>query len=611
MWVACAVLLLVALAYAAWKVRDRIPLPWMIRASAAVGVLQVDHSIRMAMPDGVVLAASLYRPGRSSTPLPTLLIRLPYDRMTYEESLYAAFYFARNGYAVLVQDLRGKFGSQGLFAPWEKATQDGVATLDWIVGQSWSNGKVGSFGCSALGEVQYALARAGHPAHAAMVISGAGGAWGAAAPNLDQGGFHEGGILQLASAFGWSLEHGARDPTVARGSKPVDRSAALSTLPLVDMIARLRPGHNIFTDYLRMPPGDPAWRRLDLVQPNDRIDVPALVINTWGDQTLQGTLELAEMARRQGGADFRQRVVIAPGNHCNHNVIAATGEFGDLVLGNTARPYGQWALSWFNQALRGEGHGLDELPPYQFYVIGENRWLAASQWPPENVDLQHWLIGSDGRANSRSGNGVLSLSQEGRAAHDDVTSDPMHPVPTRGGPICCTGNPNDRSGPVDQTDVETRDDVLVYTSAPLQQPMRLAGPLRAHLTISSSAPDTDVVVKLVHVWPDGRATNIQEGALRMRYREGPLRAEAMTPDRRYRVEIPMRSIAYFIPAGHRLRVQIAGSSFPRLERNLNTGGNNFDEGAGQIARNRIHHGGADLSFVVLPVLDDQDARDAP
>ena len=592
--------------------RDQLPREWTVRAEALVGGVSIDHGVRIAMPDGVALASSLYLPRGPRQALPTVLIRLPYDRLRYDEAVRSALWFARHGYAVMVQDVRGKFDSQGEFAPWEHATTDGVATLDWIVRQGWSNGKVGTFGCSALGEMQYSLARARHPAHAAMIASAAGGAWGIAAPNLDQGGFYEGGVLQLATTFGWSLHNGARDPKVALAER-VDIPAALETLPLQDMISRLQQGHNVFTDYLRLPPADVGWRRFDLVQPEDRVDVPALVINSWGDANIEATLLLAEKARRDGaaqGVTLRQHVVIPPGNHCDYIGTMGSGKFGVLEVKNAQRPYGDWYLRWFNRQLRGTGEGLQDMPAYQFYVVGEGRWLAASQWPPEHTQVQRWHLGSGGRANSRSGDGTLSPTRGGGAAFDQFVADPMDPVPSRGGPMCCTGNPADRPGPAEQADVEQRQDVLVYTSAPLTQPLRIAGSLRAHLTLSSSAPDTDVVVRLVHVWPDGRATSIQEGALRLRYRDGPKRAAPLQPGQKVTVEVPMRSMAYLLPAGHRLRLHVAGSSFPRLERNLNTGGNNFDETRGAVARNTLHHADGAESYLELPVLDDAHARDA-
>lgn len=308
-WVAAAAILVAMIASLPW-LRDALPLAWEFKARALIGGIRIDHDVRIAMPDGVELAASLYLPRFSPKPgphpLPTVFIRLPYNRFEYESALRSALWFARNGYAVLVQDVRGTFESQGKFGPWEHGTSDGVATLDWITRQPWSNGKVGTFGCSALGELQYSLARAGHPAHAAMIAIGAGGAWGSPRPNLDYGdGFYEGGVLQLASTFGWMLMHGARDPHSSK-TAGVDIPAALRTLPIQDMVSRLQPAPNNVSDFVRLAPDDAGWARFDLVGDADTIAVPALVISTWGDQTIAGTLALAEKRRATSSAQGAQ-----------------------------------------------------------------------------------------------------------------------------------------------------------------------------------------------------------------------------------------------------------------------------------------------------------------
>ncbi|MED5621728.1 CocE/NonD family hydrolase [Ideonella sp. BN130291] len=594
---------------AVWSQRDRVPMAWQMPLRALIHGFEIDHAVRIPMPDGTVLAASLYRPRHATKPLATVLVRTPYNRLAQHEALYAGDFFATHGYAVLVQDVRGKYGSGGEFAPWEQATADGAATLDWITRQPWSNGKVGTFGCSALGELQYALARARHPAHAAMIPLGAGGALGSAMGRHEYFGVFEGGVFQLATGFGWFLENGARDRGQARANG-VDIAAALRTLPVSQAISRVQPGRNAMDDFLGLPLGAAGWDRLNYVAQGDRIDTPALVINTWGDQTVDATLQLAEFARRQAppGAAPEQHVVIAAGNHCKHVDVMEERRFGELEVPHSDRPYQDWYLQWFDQKLRGRGQGLAGLPAYQFYVVGEDRWLSSGTWPPEGTRLERWHLSSGGRANGRGGDGVLSLLRPAQgpaaAASDSYRHDPASPVPSRGGPVCCTGNPHDLAGPVDQAEVEKRDDVLVYTSAPLDRPLRLAGPLKARLTVSSTAPDTDFVVRLVHVWPDGRATNIQEGALRARYRDGIDRPQLMQPGQPYAVTVLMRSMAYRLPAGHRLRLHVASSSFPRLERNLNTGGRNHNESTGVVARNTVHHGPNDVAYVELPVLDD-------
>lgn len=596
LWAAAVCVAVAATSF--YTLRHRIPFHWQVPVRAFIAGVEIDPRVRIAMPDGATLAATLYRPRRAEGKLATVYIALPYDRKRYPEALVAALFFARQGYAVLVQDVRGKFESEGEFLPWRNATSDGTTTLDWIVKQPWSNGKVGTFGCSALGEVQYALARASHPAHAAMIPIGAGGAIGSAGDSYEYFGSYEGGIPLLASAVGWFARHGATHPGAAP-LRPFDHGALLRRLPSAKLVSRVRPGRNAYDHYLRVPLGHPAWERLDFVSDEDRVMTPALVINSWGDPTLGGTLKLAAHAARQGS---RQHVVIAPGAHCEHDRQPAAFDFGVLPIRNATRPYWDWYLSWFDHWLRGRGDGLSSQPPYLFFVYGENRWMSADTWPPRDTRVERWYLDSGGAANTRSGDGVLRREPPLRRAVDEYVYDPMHPVPTRGGAVCCTGDPAIRAGVQDQAEVETRSDVLVYTSPPLSEPLRIAGPLRARLVVSSSAVDTDFVARLVDVGPDGRAINIQEGALRARFREGITKPRLMTPGQRYTLDIDMRSIAYLLPAGHRLRLHVTSSSFPRLERNLNTGGENSVESKGVVAINQVHHGEDALSFVSVPVL---------
>ena len=423
------------------------------------------------MPDGVRLAGTLYRPRGASGPLPSVYIRLPYDRNHYGEALGDAMFFARHGYVVLVQDVRGKFESEGEgFVPWRHATGDGVATLDWITHQPWSNGKVGTIGCSALGELQYALARANHPAHAAMIPSASGGAAGTVAGNADYFGSFEGGVMQLAGTTGWFARHGVQGGACARAGEPGHdlhccRSCRCSRWCSAHVRAR-----TATTTSCRSRSGTRAGMSWTMSPMATASRTPALVINTWGDQTIDGTLAISETVRRSSPtAASHQHVIIAPGNHCEHELIAGMGRFGDLEVRNADQPYRQWYLQWFDYWLRGKGDGLASLPPYLYFVLGEQRWLSAESWPPADAQVQSWYLGSGGKANRRDGDGTLSLQPESESAFDAYVYDPEHPAPSRGGPLCCSADPNAVSGPVDQADVETRDDVLVYTSAPLRE----------------------------------------------------------------------------------------------------------------------------------------------
>ena len=606
---AALALLLAALAVPASRhaISSLIPKSRLVELNGLRFGYDVKRELRLRMPDDVRLAASLYLPRHRGDRLATVLVRVPYGRLEYGEGLMAAEYFARRGYAVLVEDLRGTGDSGGELVPYRAAITDGAATLDWIVAQPWSNGRVGSFGCSALGESQYVLARSHHPALRAMIPLGAGGAIGTAAGRYGYFGVYEGGVFELASGFGWFVENGAKNPHAAPAA-PFDVASAVRGLPVAGLVQRYRPSPNGYDDFMRMPLADPAWHDLGYVTEDDRLTMPSFEITTWGDQTVGDTLALDPLLRLpvNGAAAPERHLIVAPGTHCHAQETGDSGRYGDIDVPHADAPWFEWYDRWFDHWLRDRGDGLAGLPAIRYYMMGEGRWLDAASWPPPQATVQRWYLDGGGHANGAQGDGVLSPSVPARAAHDDFVYDPNSPVPSRGGPVCCTGNPADRPGPVDQKDVEGRPDVLVYTSRALAAPLRIAGPLRATLRFASSAVDTDVVARLADVWPDGHATGIQEGALRARYRNGYVHPELLTPDEPVTLTVDMRSIGYTLATGHRLRLDVTSSSFPRLERNLNTGGDNARETTIVVARNRVLHGADDASYVELPLLPPTD-----
>lgn len=579
------------------RIRSLLPDSWTARLDQFRFGYRVDDGIYVPMRDEARLAVSLYLPATFSGRLPTVYIRHPYDRRRWPEGLSGAENFVRQGYAVVVQDIRGKHGSDGDFIPYQHGADDGVDTVEWIVKQPWSNGRVGTWGCSALGELQFVLAKRNHAAHRAMIAIGAGGAVGSALDRYSYFGLFEGGVFQLASGYGWLLANGQRRPTEPPATDH-DPARTLSRLPISDLIPPPQAATNSYGRFATTPLNDASWNELDYLTDNDDIAVPAMVINTWGDQTVGETLALAESMRRKSR---QQRVIIAPGDHCGYDVWR-TRRWGELEVNGSEQPYDEWFLRWFNHWLRDDPDSLNDLPPYLFFQLGEDQWLKANAWPPENATRQKWYLSSRNGANGLRGDGQLSLAASDGLDADVYRYDPTNPVPSRGGPLCCTGNPADVSGPVDQTEVEKRDDVLVFTSEPLAQPLRIAGPLRTQLRFSSDAKDTDVIARLAHVRPDGKSTNIQEGALRLRYRNGFVTPTLLESNQPVDVSVDMRGIGYTIPQGHRLRLQITSSSFPRLERNLNTGGDNARESSGRVAINRVWHSRTAPSFVELWVL---------
>ena len=585
---------------------SRLPMARAVQLNGLRFGYGVERELRLPMRDGVHLAASLYLPRDRDVKLATVLVRVPYGRLYYDEALMAAEHFARQGYAVLVEDLRGTGASGGEFMPYRGDIDDGAATLDWIVAQTWSNGRVGTFGCSSLGETQYVLARAHHPALRAMIPLAAGGVIGSAAGRYSYG-LYEGGIFELASGFGWFVENGSKDPH-APAAAPFDVASAVRDLPVAGLVRRHRPAPNAYDEYLRLPLADPSWHELGYFSDADRLSAPSLEITTWGDQTVGDTLALDPQLRRAvaGEPAPERHLIIAPGNHCHARETGESGRFGDIDVPHAAAPWFEWYDRWFDHWLRDRGDGLAGMPAIRYYMLGEGRWLDTTSWPPPDARQQRWYLDSAGHANGAGGDGVLAPTAPASVARDEFVYDPRSPVPSRGGPVCCTGDAAIRPGPVDQKDVESRPDVLVYTSSPLAAPLRIGGPLHATLRFASSALDTDVVARLVDVRPDGRAINIQEGALRARYRQGYARPVPLVPGEPVTLTVDMRSIAYTLPAGHRLRLDVTSSSFPRLERNLNTGGDNAYETQAIVARNEIRHGGEAPSYVEIAVLPASD-----
>lgn len=590
--------------------REHLPFRWKVPLRAWWSDIRIDEGIRIRSADGTELSATLLLPEQAREPLPTIYLRSPYGRRTGEGGLGDALFFARHGYAVLVQDVRGTGDSGGEFMPWQHAGTDGAATLVWVAAQPWANGRVGTFGCSALGELQFPLARLGDRAHQAMIASGAGGAIGSARGQFGYFGIYEGGIFQLASGFGWFAKHGAQRPELA-ARQAFDTQAALRSLPIAELVHRVAPGANGYREIASLPLADRRWSSFDYVMQGDHLFTPALLINTWGDQTLAGTLALADIARGEATLAGKVKVILAPGDHCEHASVSDRRRWGEVDITNATRPYDEWALAWFAHWLRDDDNGIDALPDYQFFVLGENRWLASRHWPPDGARPVRWYLDSDGHANAHHGDGRLSVDAPSAAGEDSYRYDPHDPVPSRGGPVCCTGDPRILPGPRDQAEVEARDDVLVYTSPPLDRPLRIAGNLRARLWVAISTMDTDLVARLVDVAPDGHALNIQEGALRLRYRDGIARPSPMPIDTPVEVSIDMRAIAWRLPVGHRLRLDLSSSSFPRLARNLNDGGDPASAEVARIARVRVLHGGAQPSVLELDVLADADVRDAP
>ncbi len=563
----------------------------------------VERSLMLPMRDGTRLATDIYRPKDLSGPLPTILIRLPYNKAAYRGATIPADFFASHGYAVVVQDVRGKFASEGTFRVYEGDTTDWSDMFDWIGTQTWSTGKIGTYGCSYLGEGQIIAAQQRHPRHVAAIAQAAGGNLGRVGRKRQFWGSVEGGAFSISINFGWMPVFASTD----KGARPmpnVDLASFFRTLPVIDMPDRAGSPTWDWRNFLERSPDDPWWDRQGYLTAADSVGVAALHVSSWFDLA-QEALEEAEIFRKNAineRARDGQYAIISPTVHCASESASSQTMVGALPVGDARLRYWETYLAWYDRWLRGNERALDALPRIQYYVIGRNEWRSSDSWPVKGMKETAFYLHSKGAANTRTGDGSLSLTPPTRERADTFTYDPADPAPARGGSICCTGNPKDQPGSFDNADIEQRPDVLVYTGEVLVDGLELTGPMRAVISLSSDAPDTDVTVKLLDVFPDGRAMNMQEGITRVRYREDFGAPKMMVPGKVYEVPVDLHATSWYLPPGHRLRVEISSSNFPRFDRNLNTGGRNYDETTWRVAKNRVHHSTPNVSRLILPVV---------
>lgn len=585
-------------------------------------VAHIEQKVRVPMRDGVRLSTDIYRPKDAKGPVPTIFWRTPYNFNRLSSGRVATILRSvQSGYAFVIQNERGRYFSEGDWEILGFPRTDGYDALTWIAEQKWSNGKVGTWGCSSSAEWQMALAAMDHPAHAAMVPSACGAGIGKVGRFTEQGNWYRGGAFQMLFAT-WL--HGVQ--SMARPDLPeelsdadierltaefaaprtrVDWNDGLKHLPLTELLSNVDGPTGAFDDLIRRFPNDPAWYDGGLYHDHEGFGVPSLWLGSWYDVSIGPNLELFNHARRADdpAVSNHQYVVVAPTPHCRFSNSTGDVIVGERNMGEAGRDFDGMVFRWFDYWLKGEENGfVDETPAVQYYTMGLNQWQSSTSWPPAGAEYVTWYLDSDGAANSSSGDGRLIAGALPSAGHSDTfTYDPKSPVPSHGGGVCCTGGAV-QPGSFDQRENELRHDVLVYTSVPLQRGVMVSGAIEATLFVSSDARDTDFTVKLVDVLPDGTAYNVDETIQRVRYREGYDTQVMMEEGEVYRVPIsPMSTSNYFAP-GHRIRIEITSSNFPRFARNLNTGGNNFDEKDPVVARNTVHHSTEHPSQIRLPIV---------
>lgn len=568
----------------------------------------LEPDVRVRMRDGVDLSTDVYRPVGLTGKLPTVLIRTLYDKDPYRPLGYTdRMSFAAQGFALVVQDLRGKFESGGDFSLGDFEASDGYDTLSWIASQPWSNGRVGTYGCSALGITQVLTAQTLHPAHKCAIAQGSIGSRSFVDSTYGLYGMKQGGVAKLGYYVPWFYQNTHRSHSRQPQKTAEEFARAIATLPSVDILKKLGSGPTDYEEWHSRDPADPWFDRIGFLRDDSIVDVPTLFIDSWYDIAAADALQqwrTFKMGAKTAEARRHQHIILSPATHCRCEELQAPTVIGDRELGDARFPFRQTYLNWFDAWLNDKPDRIEGLPPVQYYAMGRNEWRSAPDWPPPGVQSQRWYLRSGGNAKTRIGNGRLEVEPPpAEEPADTYTYDPGNPTPA----VVRPGDPSYENpvGSLDHSELELREDVLCFTSAPLERGLEVTGDITAVLYVSSSAPDTDFFLKLLDVYPDGRAFDCAGGAnggiLRVRYREGFDRQVMMEPGKVYRIEISLEATSNWFAPGHRIRLQISSAMFPRFERNLNTGGNNWDETEWAIAQNTVHHSLESPSYVLLPI----------
>ena len=559
----------------------------------------IERGVTASMRDGVVLRADIYRP-KADGQFPVLLLRTPYNKSTGEVFGLKA---AASGYVVVAQDVRGRFTSEGDWYPFKHESDDGFDTVEWAAALPYSNGKVGMWGGSYVGATQMLTAIA-HPPHLAGICPVV------TASNYHENWTYQGGAFQ--QWFNQSWTSGLAQDTLDRSMQKNDNALGgvwklpLTSYPLFNFpdpaaapisTASLAP---YYLDWLAHPTYDQYWKQISIEEHFDAINVPVLSIAAWYDIFQGGSLRNYVGIKAHGGRDAArkgQHLLVTIGGH------AGSGrKIGKIDFGPSAPEYDEFevTLKWYDYLFKGVRNEFADRP-VKIFVMGINQWREEDDWPLARGKSTKYFLHSTTSANSVRGDGSLSTVSPRTEPSDHYVYDPSNPVPTIGGPLCCDGE-HLAPGPRDQRPVEARDDVLIYTTPVFTQDTEVTGPVSLELFAKSSAVDTDFTAKLVDVAPNGFAQNLTEGILRSRYRDSRENSNLMNPGQVYKFIIDLWSTSNVFLKGHRLRLEISSSNFPRFDRNLNTGEDPALAKNYVSATNTVYHDAEHPSSLILPLV---------
>ena len=555
--------------------------------------VSIQQSVSVKMRDGVSLVADIYRPV-SDGKFPILLVRTPYNR-TGEAGV--ANELASHGYIVVSQDTRGRYASGGEFYPFRNESADGFDTVEWAAGLDQSNGKVGMFGGSYVGATQM-LAAMAVPPHLVSIF-----------PYVTASEYYDGWTYQNGALMQWfssSWTSGLAIDTLRRQAESTQAPKEwVKTLPLQDYpLLKAPPPLSLapyFRDWLSHERDDAYWQQWRVSDHYPQMTVMGLHAGGWHDLFLKGSIKNYTGLRQQAAtaaARAGQRLIVGPWAHAP---TSSAGKIGDVVFGKDAvLPMTATALKWFDYSLKGLKNEYSDGAPVRLFIMGDNVWRDEQEFPLARTRYTRYYLHSTKGANGVAGDGSLGLKPPDVETKDEFDYDPQNPVPTIGGRLCC-GQPIP-PGPADQRPNESRSDVLVFSTPPLAEDTEVTGFITLELYAATSAVDTDFTALLVDVDQSGYARFLTDGIVRARYRDSTKEAAAVTPGKIYKYTIDLWATANVFKTGHRIRLYISSSNFPRFNRNLNTGEDIISASRSVRAHQTIYHGRDRSSALVLPII---------
>ncbi len=559
--------------------------------------IRIERHKAVPMSDGVKLYADVYLPVAPGK-YPTIVTRSCYG--VQRDGVHQAMVkFAQNGYAVVVQDVRGRYESDGKWEPFRDEAKDGYETIEWAAAQPFSNGKIATQGGSYLGHNQWqALSK--NPPHLVAAFPAL------ASTNIYANWITMGGAFRLSFNYGWGV---VRMPnrimlpqywhTESYMPDNMQYANILTHLPLKDGdLSSAGYAVQHYRDWIKHESYDEYWKSISDEERFDKITVPVHTSGGWFDIFIMGTINGYVGMKHKGAtpeARAGARMIIGPWGH------GPSQSYGGVDFTPAAMvDQFQTELRFYDFYLKGVKNGLDKEDPVKLFYMGVNKWRTEKDWPIPGTEFRNLYLTGTSAANTSTGGGVLTFDKPAKAGKDTYLYDPMDPVPTTGGNNCC-GTPT-QAGPRDQQPIEQRKDILVYTTEALQAPITIAGPVKMKLSAATDGPDTDWMIKLIDVYPNGTSMPISEGILRARFHEGLDKIKLLTPGQVYDFDIELTGTANVFQPGHRIRIDVTSSNFPQFDRNPNTGEPLGNSAKVRVAQQTINHGGQRLSYVTLPVV---------